>query len=198
MRIRSLLAATAVAMLWSTWAMAGVEPLIVVDEYGHGSFLGQPLSWRIAPDPTQGVAGNVLIYDLPFTVTPGDVLLQEPIQTAYILSDIIRFTNITDESGDPRAGMLIFYSDGSDGLDAPADVRSLPSPLANHVQIAEQGPEGNNYADYFPSANEPGSNTDGTSSYRFISDSPAVPLPGAAWMGMALLGGLAALRRRAA
>jgi hypothetical protein len=154
-----------------------------IDEFGGPTTSFPSL---IGPDPSGGVAGPVLIYLLPFAVTPGDVILREPppIGSTGTNSDIVRFWNST--AGNQSE--IIFYSDFSptDPPDSPADV-GLPfqlQPLV--VSIPEVGPEGNNGAIYAPAAGMPGS-TSAPIQYNIISD---VPEPGSMAL---LLGGVGVL-----
>src|SRR3954463_13056768 len=54
----------------------------------------------IAPDPTGGVAGNVLIYLLPGLVTAGDARIFED-ASRTTLSDLLRFTNAAGQVLNP-------------------------------------------------------------------------------------------------
>jgi hypothetical protein len=96
-------------------ARAGV---FTFDEFGNGN-----LPHIIAPDPTGGVAGNVLIYLLPFeTNGGGDVRIWEN-QSMTVLSDVLRFTNADGSIGQQifDADRFIFYSSIEPGDNAPAD-----------------------------------------------------------------------------
>lgn len=178
-----LLAILFTSSLAST-AIAG-GPLLTFDEYGNSTVNGNPGSpGQLLPDPTGGYTlGNVLVYNLSFAGVQGDVLLHEPTLADPFL-DVVRFDGNFH---------LIFYSDNTDGFDAPADVSAPPNPLyPNQAHILEVGPEGNNYADYFPNPGQPGFDPS-FPAYQFISD---VPEPGT--MTLAGLGftGLLAIRRR--
>ncbi len=166
------------------------------DENGNGTYsvgppslFNSPLSTEIIPDPTGGVAGNVLVYVLPFAVTPGDVELMEPGQSTPTASDLIRFyTPIAS-----RPGFMIFYSD-KDGPPLDLADTGLPS-SPNAIQIPEVGPEGNNGAMWNPTPGQPGSPLApmaGIDMYNFISDAPE---PGAMLLMLAGAGGLALVRR---
>ena len=51
--------------------------LYTFDEFGNSS--GSGISPGIMlPDPSGGLAGNVLVYNLGISVIPGDVILLEP------------------------------------------------------------------------------------------------------------------------
>jgi hypothetical protein len=179
------------------YAMAAVSSfaqILTFDENGHANFGGNPLPFFVGPDPSGGLAANVLVYTLPFMVTPGDVgLLENPIGsgTNLVLSDIVRFyTPTTANTSD-----IIFYSDieaGENDHDL-ADTGLPQSP--NAFLIQEVGPENNNGAIWNPVPGQPGSlPTGGTIQFNIISD---VPEPGT--LTLAACGGalsLAALRRR--
>src|SRR4051794_5204202 len=73
------------------------------DENGNGrySLNGGPItpaSSFYLPDPTFGVAGNVLMYALPENVTSGDVRVWED-SAGTILSDVMRFVDLPDATG---------------------------------------------------------------------------------------------------
>jgi PEP-CTERM motif len=163
-----------------------------IDEFGVGSFGGAVVPSTIGLDPSGGVVGPVLIYTLPFAVTPGDVILSEPGQVPPLTSDIIRFWN----SAAGNQSEIIFYSDFSaaDPADAPADV-GLPTQLFNPTTITEVGPEGNNGAIYNALPGMPGS-TSAPIQYVIISD---VPEPGTGALllsGVGLLFGIRRFRRK--
>ncbi|MCX5685497.1 MAG: PEP-CTERM sorting domain-containing protein [Planctomycetota bacterium] len=166
------------------------HPYFVVDEYGNGfvrpfpafdfySFVGE-----LTPDPSGGLTQSVLVYGislLPTGGTPGDVVIFEPQGT--VASDIIRFTG---------NGQMIFYSDGADGLDEPADVPQFPYSLPNVAFSEEVGPEGANYAIYTPLEGQPGWDPSNPT-YKFVSDGQS---PEPATLLLLALGGLALLRRK--
>ncbi len=146
------------------------------DEFGNSS--GPGISPGVMQlDPSGGLPGSVMVYNLAFPVVPGDVVLMEPGQPAPgPYSDVVRFW---DPTGGPQS-QIIFYSDVSttDPADAPADT-GLPAQLlltpTSPVFINEIGPEGNNGAIYTPGGLQgtiPG--TVGLQ-YNIISD---IPEPG--------------------
>ena len=143
----------------------------------------------LAPDPTGGVAGNVLTYLLGATVTVGDQVFYEPGTT--IISDVLRFTNATGSTSGFVADRMIFYSDLPEVGEIPdlADT-GLPTTFNNAGFHEESGPEGDNFVlmDFgFPSDNR----------YRGISDA-AVPEPATiALAGVGALAGLFLARRSA-
>jgi len=165
------------------------QPLITVDEFGHGNINSTPLPSFLGPDPTGGLTNwNVLIYNLPFAGVPGDVLMHDGGPTNAVL-DVIRFDG---------QGHLIFYSDNTDGLDAPADTPAPPSPLMpNRVDILEVGSETNNFADYFPTPNQPGFDPSAPH-YHFISDIPEPSAAALLVLGAAVLGSRRLRRKLAA
>jgi hypothetical protein len=164
---------------------------LTIDEFGPGN--GIPFT--IGPDPSGGVTtSDVLIYTLPFAVTPGDVILTEPGQTNGPNSDIVRFWNPTGIN----QSEIIFYSDisGADTTGAPADV-GLPTqfqPIV--VTIPEVGPEDNNGAIYLATPGLPGSTSLLPIQYNIISD---VPEPGTGALllsGVGLLFGIKRFHRK--
>jgi hypothetical protein len=98
---------------------------------------------------------------------------------------------------------LLFYSDSTETLDAPADQSGLPaSPV--HLTEIELGPEGDNGLLYTPAAGQPGYNGDPTLTYEFLSDIPTGPASGTpepsslALLGIASALTWAGLRRKKA
>ncbi|HKW30522.1 MAG TPA: PEP-CTERM sorting domain-containing protein [Verrucomicrobiae bacterium] len=190
--IKTLLVIACAYTIASTPSFAQVYTF---DEFGNSS--GPGISPGVLqPDPSGGLPGLVLVYNLAFPVVTGDVALMEPGQPAPgPYSDVVRFW---DPTGAPQS-QIIFYSDVSatDPADAPADT-GLPVQLiiapTNPVFINEIGPEGNNGAIYTPGGAQgtiPG--TVGLQ-YNIISD---VPEPGT--VALAILAGgtvLLAMKRR--
>jgi len=183
-------------------ASAQVQVVIFVDENGNGSYQvngnTNPLTSFYGTDPSGGVSGNVLYYQLPFPLLGlGDVLMTEPgIVGAIEDSDLLRFYKVSDGT---TANYLIFYSDQDDPVLSLADT-GLPSTLStNLVTIAEVGSEGNNGATYTPSPNSAPGGRDGAVQYDITSDSP-VPEPSTVALvgtGLIAAAGLARRRRRA-
>ena len=155
---------------------------LTFDELGHGT-TGVGV---LAPDPGPGGLPAVLTYSLGFAVVPGDVLLFD----GTLPLDVLRFNE--PAAGGP--GTLVFYSDNTDGFDAPADTVRPPTGLySNVVNLQELGTETDNGALYTPGPNNPGYAAGAIPvTYHFISDTP-VPEP--ALSGLSLFGGLALLRR---
>jgi hypothetical protein len=159
------------------------------DEFGNSTGPGIS-SGVLQPDPSGGVAGNVLIYTLPFAVIPGDVVLSEPGLPPTPDSDVVRFWNPTGVNQTE----IIFYSDFSaaDPADAPADV-GLPTVFYNPIRIAEVGAEGNNGAIWSPPTGAPGS-ASAPIQYNIISDG-VIPEPGSLALLTAGMGILLGMRR---
>jgi hypothetical protein len=191
------LAFLALALVFSTAkAHAAVLVNVTFDEFGNGtaSTTAQTVTLPtfFTTDPTGGVAGNVLVYQMPFAVTQGDVIMTEPgFFTTVVLSDVVRFIDVGN------AGFAIFYSDNGDGVDSLADISGLPvNVMTNFVTIPEVGPEvGPNGAVYTPTVGQPGFiNSDFAPTYNILSDSTA-PEPGSVLLIAAGLGGLGLLKR---
>jgi hypothetical protein len=147
--------------------------IFTFDENGNYTMNGGPVPVpvpvQVAPDPSGGIAANVLIYQLPFVVTPGDVALLENGQTSQTPSDIVRFfspagANFSD---------IIFYSDVEPG-EPNTDLADSGLPVSpNAFPIPEVGPEGNNGATWNPLPGQPGSAPTGVNiQYNIISDVP--------------------------
>jgi len=175
-------------VLASALAIAGAQTVsaafVQVDEFGNGTIDGTPLPWFLEPDPTRiPPTWNVLVYQLPFAGVAGDVVMLDEGTTVW--SDEVRFDG---------QGYLIFYSDSTDGYDAPADTPYLPDPPP--VFIFEVGSEAHSWADYTPTADEPGFDLGFQPVYKFISDIPE-PAAYPAAFGALALGVGAFLRARA-
>lgn len=171
-----------------TYALAATPmfaQIFTFDENGNINMNGGPdpvpVPYQVAPDPSGGVAANVLIYQLPFVVTPGDVALLEPGSTSGTPSDLVRFFN----PAGANFSEIIFYSDIEPG-EPNTDLADTGLPVSpNAIPIEEVGPEGNNGAIWTPPAGAPGSNPTGANvQYNIISD---VPEPGA--LALAALSG---------
>ena len=163
--------------------------IFTFDENGNGNFNGQPVPFLVAPDPSGGLAANVLIYQLPVIVTPGDVALLEPGRSSSDPSDLVRFFNF---AGANFTG-VIFYSDVSstDPADSLADT-GLPPVSPNAILIPEVGSEENNGAVWIPAPGQPGADPTGVQmTYNIISD---VPEPGSMLLA-GLSGGLLLLMK---
>jgi hypothetical protein len=160
------------------------------DENGVGSSNGLPLTYVYpALDPISGF--STLMYNLPWPVTRGDLIITE---SSGAISDLIRFD--TNSAG---GGVAFFFSDTADEFPAPlADSPlGIPPPNAAYpsVTVPETGVEGNDGATYFASGGSPGCALQGGTPlgvfYTIISDSP-VPEPATATLlGMCVIGLLA-------
>jgi hypothetical protein len=150
-------------------ASSAFAQIYTIDEFGNSS--GPNITPGVMQlDPSGGLTIPVLVYNLPFPVITGDVVLSEPGQPTGTFSDIVRFWDPTGAG----PSQIIFYSDVSaaDPADAPADT-GLPPQLSNRVIINEVGPEGNNGAIYVPPAGGPGSIPGAVGlQYNIISDVP--------------------------
>jgi len=165
------------------------------DEYGNSTSTPgtPPMSPGILqPDPSGGLPGPVLVFQLPIPVVTGDVvLLEQGTSASGQYSDVVRFwdptgVNLTD---------VIFYSDTDETTLLPADT-GLPAQLiGNPVFIPEVGPEGNNGAVWTPPAGAPGSSLAGIAlTYNIVSDG-VVPEPGPLALLMGGLGILIGINR---
>src|SRR5258708_2483757 len=90
-----------VALLFCLCGPAFAAPIITIDENGNGFSLNgssvQILPAHLGPDPGPGGLASVLIYQLPFAGTQGDLT-----SVANDTGDVLRFNG---------NGTVIFYSD---------------------------------------------------------------------------------------
>jgi len=148
-----LLLAAGLCILCSPAVQA--DPLITVDELGHGTILfagGAPfvMPFALQSDPGPGGLASVLTYDLlgPPSLVAGDVLLQDGAGGPIL--DVIRF-NPAGTGGAAYPASLLFYSDNVDGFDSLGDTSSPPGAFyTNTVTILEVGSEGDNGEFYTP------------------------------------------------
>jgi hypothetical protein len=195
MKSRSVVAGLALA--WLLTASGQVfgqnNPLISVDENGHGSLLfpgGTPIPTVgvLAPDPGPGGLPAALTYNLlgPPGLVAGDVFLLEP-GTSNAVSDLIRFNPAgTGNPGYPAS--LVFYSDTADAGQEPPSLADTGLPTAfytNQFVLREVAAGGMHTASYTPTASQPGFIPGFAVTYQIIS---SVPEP-----GPMMLGGVAAL-----
>ncbi len=192
-----LKAALLVSVLVPWIARAQVQWFVTLDEYGNGTAYNGiatlPVPGVLAPDPSGGIAGNVLLYTLPFNfpaLSVGDYLLLEPPNYSSV-SDVVRFW------APPGAGgnQVIFYSDIPSIDDLPpiplADTGLPGSYLQLAVPLQEGGVEGGYQAvTHSAISGDPGYIGAGLGNYTFISD---VPEP--ASFGLMILGGLLGFSR---
>jgi hypothetical protein len=149
-RLATWTAAAAGIITLCNAAWANPTPgMMWLDEYGAGYFWHYRLPSMQIPDPTGGVPGPVLVYFLPPDLNPvtGDVVLTEPGGLGW--SDVIRYAFF---NSDPRRPILIYYSNGNDGLGLPADVPSMPQLMPNNVFMEE----GSYWTVYTPMSDQPG------------------------------------------
>jgi PEP-CTERM motif-containing protein len=193
--------AAAICILCSPAVQA--DPLITVDELGHGTILsgGVPFAMPFAlqSDPGPGGLASVLTYDLlnPPSLVAGDVLLQDGAGGPIL--DVIRFNpaGTSPLAAAIYPASLLFYSDNLEGFDSLGDTASPPGAFyTNTVTILEVGAEGDNGAFYTPTANQPGFVSGFAVQYHFISDGTAVPEPGSWTLMTAGLGALYWIRRK--
>jgi hypothetical protein len=168
---------------------------ISFDEFGNT--IGLPHGF-VGVDPSGGITNSpVLMFNLPFGVVPGDVLLTDQVGTTnQQFSDVVRFWNPT---GSPNQSLIIFYSDLTETNEIPplADV-GLPKQLQTLVvgPFLEVGTEGTNHYDYTATLFLPGAGAAGPIIYHIVSDGIIVPEPNNC--SLVVLGGglLFALKRR--
>ena len=183
-----------VVLLLAGDANAAQLVIITLDEFGTALETTNGVTFR----PAGGrpiVGGGVAypwegVWGIGGDIVTGSLLLLDGHGN---VSDTVIFDNL---------GPVSFYSDGTDGLDSPAD-RPPPLPVIFPfpVQILETGPEGNNGAFYFAPvlSGQPGSSRQYYILYRFISDGRIVPEPANLVLlvsGFVVLAGMAWRRHR--
>ena len=166
--------------------------MIMVDENCNGMIFS-PFGTGNLPcgfqnDPGPGGLPGAMTYDMlnPPGLVVGDVLLTDGITG---VEDVIRF-NPFGGPGNPRGlGSLVFYSDGTTGIDSGADTLQAPSDdYPNSIFVPEvQAPDGWDYVVYIPTSSDPGyvAGSELPVTYFIISDTPEP--------GTILLAGLGAL-----
>lgn len=127
--------------------------IIQFDENGSGTFNGNPLPFIPSVlDPLSGQ--STLMYQLPFNVTRGDLVLTEGNTVPPTISDVIRFDN--NAAGN---GVAYFFSDLPEAGEIPplADKGLPPLTTLPTVFLPETGiPEVSDGATYFASGGSPG------------------------------------------
>jgi hypothetical protein len=182
-RFKLLIALVVAGLLVQSPAIADGIITFTFDENGNGT--ASDGSNRMA---LHTIAGQpTLAYDITGSgvgaITPGDVLVREPILTAQVPSDLLRFT---------AQGLLLVYSDfETSGPRDLADVGGFGTPYStNAVFKDEVGLENglNGLPGYTPGAGDPGASVAGLPLvYNFISDTPepaSIALAGIGALGL--------------
>lgn len=190
----AILLATGIAGL----AQAENNPLITLAENGTGSVVfpggvAIPLPGALNADPGPGGLSSALSFNLlgPPGLIAGDIRLLDPV--THFLLDLIRFNPAgTGAAGYPAS--VVFYS-GVDGTIDLADT-GFPSSGYPNVLSFDEISTGNLYT---PGATDPGFVPGFAVTYKFITDSAAVPEPATmALFGLGLIAFLVTRRRTAA
>jgi hypothetical protein len=128
------------AMVASTASAQNLN--VQLDEYGNGFLNGNPLPF--IPAALEPISGQLtLMYQLPFNVVRGDLILTEGTVTQPSISDIVRFDN------NAAGGVAYFFSDLPDETPVPFADTGLPSlSTLPSVTLPELGSEGNDGATY--------------------------------------------------
>jgi hypothetical protein len=134
------------------------------DEHGDGYTPNQRLPSLTVVDPSGGVAGPVLLYLLPTTPTAGDVVLTEP--GGSVWSDVIRFASVAG-----LGSVMIYYSNGDNGINLPANLTPNSVSIVEHV--------GSDFTPYMPMVNQPGFDHQSLGPLAFYGDNIAPSIPDA-------------------
>jgi hypothetical protein len=167
--------------------------VVQFDENGHLFINGAASPGGVLmPDPSGGIAANVLVYQLPFFVNPGDVGLLEAGSTSQTPSDLVRFFN----AAGANTSEIIYYSD-VESPNTDKDLADTGLPLSpNAIIIPENGPENNNGAVWTPLATQPGGFPTGAQiTYDIISDVPEPAFGSLLLLGLATCLGINRLRQ---
>jgi hypothetical protein len=176
-------------------AFADNNPLITLDENGHGTLLfpgGSPIPTTgvLAPDPGPGGLASALTYNLlgPPGLVAGDLVLLDAGNT---VSDVIRFNPAGSGQNPGYPASVVFYSLLGEG--ALADT-GLPLALYTNVFAAF---EVNGGYVYTPNESQPGYVPGFAVTYSLQSDASPVPEPGSlALLGSGFVGLIGTVRRR--
>ena len=178
-------------------AFADNNPLITLDENGHGTLLfpgGAPIPTIgvLAPDPGPGGLASALTYNLlgPPSLLAGDLILLDPVTNA--ISDVVRF-NPAGTGGNPGyPASVVFYSIFGEG--ALADTGFPGALYARNLTVFEV----NGGYVYTPNDAQPGYVAGFSVTYDLQSDTASpVPEPGSlALLGSGLAGLIGTARRK--
>ncbi len=189
----------AVLALLAGSAKAG--PIVVLDEFGHGTYNGAPLTTLVPTGLPYGPVGYFLPPSATFTATQDLALVLSDPPSPYV-GDLLTFFH--SKVNGQQAIVFGSNADDVDPVQPPADTtffnNFLLSTLAGNPQyliLPEQGTEANNGLIYTPLPNQPGyfSTPTGGPTYVIISDGTGVPEPSTLAL-LALGGGALAGWRR--
>jgi len=200
-KVITICAILTVLALGTSQAMIELPPTISFDENGNGNYsYDGEMTYPLIGQMFVGSPSGLGYYGLPWgpdDMTPGDVVIIEPVATNKEISDVLHFTTMGwhTDLGDVSYATIFVFSELPENGEIPelADIGIPNGPYStNMVELIEEGTEnGWNGLHYTPLQGQPGYISGQNATYVFTSD---VPEP--ATICMLGLGALSLLRKR--
>jgi hypothetical protein len=195
--LAGVMAVSAAAVASSAGATT-YDPLVTVDEAGHGALENlcgpgctMPMPGVLAADPGPGGSASALTYDLlgPPSITAGDVL----IYNSGVLEDVVRFNDYNTGGVAGYPASLVFYAlDGSSTLAGGSGAPTAD--YTNQLSLTEVGHQ----LLYTPSAGQPGYVSGFDAAYLITSGTPEPGTWAMLILGIAMIGLVARHRSQGA